>query len=37
MRRSLGTLAAAGLLASAIAAPALAQDSKVVTVPAGEP
>jgi branched-chain amino acid transport system substrate-binding protein len=36
MRRSLGVIAAAGLLAT-IAAPVAAQDSKVVTIPDGEP
>ena len=36
MRRSLGALAAAGLLASA-ATPVAAQDSRVLTIPAGEP
>ena len=36
MRRSLGVIAAAGLLAT-IAAPVAAQDSKVVNIPAGEP
>lgn len=37
MRRSLGVLAATGLLATAAAAPAAAQDSRVVTIPDGEP
>ena len=37
MRKSLGVLAAAGLLATAAAAPATAQDSRVVTIPDGEP
>lgn len=36
MRRSLGVIAAAGLLAT-IAAPVVAQDSRVVTIPEGEP
>lgn len=36
-RRSLGVLATAGLLVSAIAAPVAAQDSRVVNVPAGDP
>jgi len=36
MRRSLSVLAAAGLLATAVAAPAAAQDSKVITIPDGE-
>jgi branched-chain amino acid transport system substrate-binding protein len=36
MRRSLGVLAAAGLLAT-VAAPVAAQDSRVVTIPDGEP
>jgi branched-chain amino acid transport system substrate-binding protein len=35
-RRSLGVLAAAGLLAT-VAAPVAAQDSRVVTIPDGEP
>ncbi len=37
MRKSLGVLAATGLLATAAAAPAVAQDSKVINIPAGEP
>jgi branched-chain amino acid transport system substrate-binding protein len=37
MRRSLGVIAATGLLATAVAAPAAAQDSKVITIPEGEP
>jgi hypothetical protein len=37
MRRSLGVLAAAGLLATVAAVPAAAQDSGVVTIPDGEP
>ncbi len=37
MRKSLGALAAAGLLATAIGAPAMAQDSRVVNIPDGEP
>ena len=37
MRRSLGVLAAAGLLATVAAVPASAQDSRVVTIPDGEP
>ena len=37
MRKSLGVLAATGLLATAVAAPAAAQDSKVINIPAGEP
>jgi len=36
LRRSLGVVAAAGLLAT-VAAPVAAQDSKVVNIPAGEP
>jgi branched-chain amino acid transport system substrate-binding protein len=36
MRRSLGVLAAAGLLAT-VASPVAAQDSRVVTIPDGEP
>jgi len=37
MRKSLGVAAATGLLATAVAAPALAQDSKVINIPEGEP
>ena len=37
MRKSLGVIAATGLLATAVAAPALAQDSKVINIPEGEP
>jgi branched-chain amino acid transport system substrate-binding protein len=37
MRRSLGVLAATGLLATAAVVPATAQDSRVVTIPDGEP
>jgi branched-chain amino acid transport system substrate-binding protein len=37
MRKSLGVLAATGLLATAAAVPAAAQDSRVVTIPEGEP
>jgi branched-chain amino acid transport system substrate-binding protein len=37
MRKSLGVLAATGLLATAAAAPAVAQDSRVVTIPEGDP
>mgnify|MGYP001814952131 CR=1 FL=1 len=37
MRKSLGVLAATGLLATAAAVPAVAQDSKVVNIPEGEP
>ncbi len=37
MRKSLGVLAATGLLATAVAAPVAAQESKVVHIPAGEP
>ncbi len=37
MRKSLGVLAATGLLATAAAVPAAAQDSKVITIPEGEP
>jgi branched-chain amino acid transport system substrate-binding protein len=36
-KRTIGVLAAAGLLAVAGAAPASAQDSRVVNIPAGEP
>ena len=36
-RKSIGVLAATGLLAAAIAAPAAAQEGKVVNIPAGEP
>ena len=36
MRRSLGVLAASGLMVTALAVPAAAQDSKVVTIPDGE-
>lgn len=37
MRKSLGVAAATGLLATAVAVPAMAQDSRVVTIPDGEP
>ena len=37
MRKSLCVAAATGLLATAVAGPALAQDSKVINIPAGEP
>ena len=37
MRKTLGVAAAAGLLATAVAAPAMAQDSKVINIPEGEP
>lgn len=37
MRRSLGVLAATGLMATAVAVPAAAQDSKVISIPEGEP
>lgn len=37
MRKTLGVAAATGLLATAVAAPAVAQDSKVINIPEGEP
>ena len=37
MRKTLGVAAATGLLATAVAAPAVAQDSKVISIPEGEP
>ena len=37
MRKTIGVAAATGLLAAAVAAPAVAQDSKVITIPEGEP
>ena len=37
MRKTLGVAVATGLLATAVAAPAVAQDSKVINIPEGEP
>ncbi|MEX1296899.1 MAG: branched-chain amino acid ABC transporter substrate-binding protein [Candidatus Limnocylindrales bacterium] len=37
MRKTIGVAAATGLLATAVAAPTLAQDSRVITIPEGEP